>query len=101
MSRQASDARRRDSASMSHARVSSSVPGGASTPRQLAITTSRPLSRMVGTSLPGMRSADDTASTRMRPPSAWAFHSPKPEMPAVTCPPITATAASPPPEWAT
>ena len=101
MSCHPADARRRASASISQARVSSSVPGGARMPRQFAATTSSPLSRRVGVSLPAMRPGDDTASSRMRPPAAWAFHSPKPEMPAVTCPPMTDTAASPPPEWAT
>ena len=41
----------------------------AETPRQFVRTTSRPLSRSVGASIPGRRSGEPTARRRMRP--AW------------------------------
>src|SRR5829696_8342196 len=87
-------------AAIAASRSASSMSGGATTPRQLVISTSRPWSLSVLISLPAtlIGSAVDTASTRILPASTWSAHSEMAEMPASTEPERMLCCASPPPE---
>src|SRR5690606_37079298 len=78
---------------------SSSMPPGATTPRQFVSTRSMPCSVRVGTSgSAGDRSALETASALRVPALTCSAYSPTPEMPASTLLPRSAASDSPPPE---
>src|SRR5215218_7450507 len=87
-------------AAIAASRSASSMSGGATTPRQFVISTSRPWSLSVLTCLPAtsIGSAVETASTRILPASTWSAHSEMAEMPASTEPERMLCCASPPPE---
>src|SRR6478672_10465189 len=77
--------------------ASSEIPGGASTPRQLANVRSIPDSLSVGASTPSIRSSLDTASTRSCAASIWSMSSPGLDVPTVIFLPSRAVSRSPPP----
>jgi hypothetical protein len=52
---------------VSRARSASDSPPAPRTPRQFTISTFKPLSRIVGTLMPGVRDGDEIAIARKRP----------------------------------
>ena len=78
-------------------RSSALIPGGATSPRQLANSRSTPPSRSVGASIPGTRRADVTASTRSCPAWICSRNSPELETANAARPPSSAARRSPPP----
>src|SRR5690606_20793843 len=85
--------------SSSAARWSSDNPGGATTPRQLASSTSTFCWRKVGMSMPSTGSAAERPSARTSPLSIWAANSSYPETPTSTLPLSRPATASPPPAY--